>query len=302
MAVVLVAAVALQDAPAAATIVRFDTSLGSVDVRLYDTATPLSVENFLDYVAAGVYADSIVHRSVPGFVVQGGGYYFPPGGSGLDYIPEFASVPNEPGISNLRGTIAYAKLGGDPNSATSEWFFNLEDNSANLDYQNGGFTVFGRVLGDGMDVVDAIAALGVVIWGPFDELPVLDVDAVVERNYLLASDLVFVNGISVRTLPDGDYNRDGTVDAADYGVWKNSFGSTTNAAADGNGDGVVDAADYTIWHDNMAMGGSGSLTIAVVPEPGTIGLVAAGIAALVLLVGERRRWLPTQASRAPAAR
>jgi len=70
-------------------------------------------------------------------------------------------VPNEfsPSRSNVRGTIAMAKLDGDPDSATNEWFINLGDNSANLDKQNGGFTVFGRVLDPGMDVVDTIAAL-----------------------------------------------------------------------------------------------------------------------------------------------
>ncbi|MEM6855626.1 MAG: hypothetical protein AAF593_14560, partial [Planctomycetota bacterium] len=73
----------------------------------------------------------------------------------------------------------------------------------------------------------------------------------------------------------GDYNLNGEVDAADYTVWADSFGSTTDLAADGNGDGVVDAADYTIWADNF---GAGSATApAVVPEPGMMGVVSCGL-------------------------
>ena len=84
-------------------------------------------------------------------------------------------MQNEPFISNIRGTIAMAKLGGDPNSATSQWFINLADNSANLDTQNGGFTVFGHVTGNGMSVADAIAMLNRVnVGSPFDALPVRD--------------------------------------------------------------------------------------------------------------------------------
>ena len=146
------------------TAVRFQTSVGTFDALLFDAQTPLTVANFLRYVTADDYYQTFVHRSIPGFVIQGGGY---DGRTGL-HIDTFPPVQNEPGISNTRGTIAMAKLGGDPNSATSEWFVNLTDNSANLDYQNGGFTVFGQIIGDGMDVVDQIASFNTVDYSGFD--------------------------------------------------------------------------------------------------------------------------------------
>ncbi len=137
------------------TAVEIRTSQGNFDVLLYDSLTPLTVANFLQYVTNGIYDNTIIHRSIADFVIQGGGY----DADTLLHIATYAAVQNEPGISNIRGTIAMAKLPGDPNSATSEWFVNLVNNSANLDSQNGGFTVFGYVINDGMDVVDAIAAL-----------------------------------------------------------------------------------------------------------------------------------------------
>jgi len=142
-----------------ASIVRFQTSLGPIDISLYTTAAPLTVANFLSYVNSGAYNQSFIHRSVPKFIIQGGGYVIK--GTSLNPITTNAPVINEYSTSrsNLRGTIAMAKLGNDPNSATSQWFFNLSDNSANLDNQNGGFTVFGKVLANGMSVVDSIAAL-----------------------------------------------------------------------------------------------------------------------------------------------
>ncbi|MCO7223431.1 peptidylprolyl isomerase [Pleionea sp. CnH1-48] len=145
-------------APSEATIVEFQTSMGSFQVNLYDETTPATVANFLAYVNAGSYENIIIHRSVPGFVVQGGGFAYN-GALPLNDIDSNPAVANEPKLSNVRGTIAMAKLSGNANSATNEWFFNLADNSANLDVQNGGFTVFGEVIGDGMQVVEAIAAL-----------------------------------------------------------------------------------------------------------------------------------------------
>jgi cyclophilin family peptidyl-prolyl cis-trans isomerase len=142
-------------------VVRMETSGGNIDVELYDEQAPITVQNFLNYLRAGQYNSSFFHRSVPGFVIQAGGYRYVSGF--YVEIPRSDPIVNEydPSRSNLRGTIAMAKLSGDPDSATSEWFFNLDDNSANLDTQNGGFTVFGRVIGDGMTVVDAIANLRV---------------------------------------------------------------------------------------------------------------------------------------------
>lgn len=141
----------------ASTIVSMQTSLGEIDIQLFDQTAPKTVGNFLNYVNSGAYDNTFIHRSIPGFVVQGGGYTW--GSTSYTHIATNPPVVNEFSASNIRGTIAMAKLGTDPNSATSEWFFNLANNSANLDKQNSGFTVFGQVMGNGMQVVDAIAAL-----------------------------------------------------------------------------------------------------------------------------------------------
>jgi len=153
------------------TVVNFDTVLGQFRVELYNAAAPLTVANFLNYVAGGDYASTVIHRVVPDFVVQAGGYAYP----GWQHIPTDPPVVNEFSISNTRGTLAMAKMSGDPNSATSEWFFNLVDNSASLDGSNGGYTVFGRVLDNGMSVVDAIAAVPTFAFAsPFAELPLIN--------------------------------------------------------------------------------------------------------------------------------
>ncbi|MEQ9453523.1 MAG: peptidylprolyl isomerase [Phycisphaeraceae bacterium] len=129
------------------------------DVDLFETQTPITVANFRAYADSGDWVNTLIHRAVSGFIIQGGGFNINPASDAIGDVTSRGQIQNEPGISNTRGTIAMAKVGGNPNSATSEWFFNLGDNSANLDNQNGGFTAFGEVLGDGMDVIDAIAAL-----------------------------------------------------------------------------------------------------------------------------------------------
>lgn len=130
-----------------ATIVEFVTSQGNIKVNLFDQSTPKTVDNFLQYVDENHYNNSVIHRVVSDFVVQGGGYEFTGNWPLTALIPN-ASVVNEPVYSNVKGTIAMAKRGNDENSATNQWFFNLEDNSQNLDVQNGGFTAFGQIIGD----------------------------------------------------------------------------------------------------------------------------------------------------------
>lgn len=158
------------------TVSRLATPQGNVDVALYVKDAPLSAANFLNYVTSGRYDNTIFHRYEPGFVLQGGSVKADGG-----EVEAFGSVRNEfsASRSNVAGTVAFAKLpsfqdlngngqkdageldipGGGPDSATAGFFFNLGNNAANLDQQNGGFTVFGRVLGNGMTVVENLAAL-----------------------------------------------------------------------------------------------------------------------------------------------
>jgi len=172
--VIIILALALSaTGPVLASSVTLTTVLGDVVIELYDEETPETVANFLNYVRDGDFNSSFIHRSVNDFIIQGGGFTYID--AAVSAIPKDPPVINEPGISNLRGTIAMAKVSGNANSATSQWFINLGDNSGGLDNQNGGFTVFGKVLGDGMQVVDAIAALPIVnASGFFGELPVID--------------------------------------------------------------------------------------------------------------------------------
>jgi peptidyl-prolyl cis-trans isomerase A (cyclophilin A) len=137
-------------ASAANTVVQFDTSLGSFQISLEDDSVPVTVANFLDYVQKQSYTNTIIHRSVSNFVIQGGGFY-----TDFSSVPQSAPIVNESSLLNARGTIAMART-NDLNSATSQWFINTVDNT-NLDAAK--YAVFGHVLGDGMKVVDAIAAL-----------------------------------------------------------------------------------------------------------------------------------------------
>jgi cyclophilin family peptidyl-prolyl cis-trans isomerase len=149
-----------------------ETPLGDIEIELLEADAPNTVANFLNYLENGRYDKTFIHRSVPGFVIQGGGFTY------IDdvvrSVETYPAIENEFKVSNTRGTVAMAKLGGQPDSATSQWFINIDDNTG-LDTNNGGFTVFARVIGDGMEVADAINQLQRVnAGGSFGELPVID--------------------------------------------------------------------------------------------------------------------------------
>jgi cyclophilin family peptidyl-prolyl cis-trans isomerase len=168
-------------------------------VALHDTATPKTVRNFLGYVARRDYDSSYIHRNIGGFIFQGGGYTPATTGAAPTAWKEVTArhpVQNEPGISNTPYTIAFAKrkqlLSGEPgtprDSATAEWFFNVGAlNPGNLDFQNGGFTAFGEVVGTGgRGLVNGVNNLATknynaVITGPagdaFSDVPVLETKA-----------------------------------------------------------------------------------------------------------------------------
>jgi peptidyl-prolyl cis-trans isomerase A (cyclophilin A) len=172
-------------------VVCMDTNLGEFCVRLFPEDAPLTVANFLKYVNDGDYNGTFIHRSVSGFVVQGGGFSFVTG-QGIVEVPKDPPVVNEFKRSNIRYTLAMAKSEGNPNSATSEWFINLADNSENLNNQNSGFTVFAEVV-TGFSVVDAIARqpsfdLTNVLGGAFGAVPLLDFD-----SNIVSTDFITIN-------------------------------------------------------------------------------------------------------------
>ena len=151
--------VLIQTNVVAAPFLNVKTSLGDFTIELFEQTTPGTVNNFLQYVDSGRYSKTVIHRSVADFIIQGGWLIYNADSQSLEPILLDETLENEYKMSNVRGTIAMAKLGSNPNSASSQWFVNLGDNSANLNAQNGGFTVFGRVVGEGMRIVDQIAKI-----------------------------------------------------------------------------------------------------------------------------------------------
>jgi cyclophilin family peptidyl-prolyl cis-trans isomerase len=142
------------------TVVRLETNYGVIDIELFNAATPITVSNFLNYVKSGRYGDTFFHRSAihPNpFVIQGGGFAFSDA-TGESAIATDLPITNEASRSNLARTVAMART-NDPNSATSQFFINLVDNTfLNPSTGNAGYAVFGKVI-QGWDTVMTIQGL-----------------------------------------------------------------------------------------------------------------------------------------------
>jgi len=174
---ILLAAPTCLWAETSASLVVLETSKGEVKIELLSEQAPKTTANFLTYVDAGYYDDTVFHRVIEGFVVQGGGFT-----PELDLKPTLEPVPIETknGLTNDRGTVAMARQ-WDQDSATSQFFFNLSDNEKlNRTAHNYGYTVFGRVI-EGMEVIDRIARVQTSTRGQMRDVPILPV--FLERAY-----------------------------------------------------------------------------------------------------------------------
>jgi len=150
-------------------IVELETSKGNIVIELNEQVAPVTVRNFLGYVETGFYDGTIFHRVIPGFMIQGGGFT-----KQMIQKKTLNPIINEArnGLSNKRGTISMARS-SNPDSATSQFFINHRDNDF-LDYiddSKPGYAVFGTVI-EGMDVVDAIAAVETTTRNGMDDVPV----------------------------------------------------------------------------------------------------------------------------------
>jgi cyclophilin family peptidyl-prolyl cis-trans isomerase len=148
--------------------ITIKTNHGDIKVELFDEKAPITCENFRQYVTDGFFNDTIFHRVIPNFMIQGGGME-----ADMSQKQTRAPIKNEAdnGESNRRGTLAMART-MDVNSATAQFFINLRDNDF-LDHgtRDFGYAVFGKVV-DGMDVVDAIAAVPTGNMGGHQDVPV----------------------------------------------------------------------------------------------------------------------------------
>jgi cyclophilin family peptidyl-prolyl cis-trans isomerase len=153
--------------PSARPVVALETSLGTIKIALDRDKAPVTVENFLQYVRSGHYDGTIFHRVIPNFMIQGGGF-----DSGMQQKPTKPPIKNEAsnGLKNRRGTVAMART-NDPDSATSQFFINVKDNTM-LDYgmRNAGYAVYGEVV-EGMDVVARIVAVPTTTRAPHADVP-----------------------------------------------------------------------------------------------------------------------------------
>jgi peptidyl-prolyl cis-trans isomerase A (cyclophilin A) len=148
--------------------IKFETSEGDILIECFPEEAPITVENFLQYVDDGFFNETIFHRVLPGFVIQGGGFT-----ADMERKETRDKIENEAdnGLNNERGTLSMART-SEVDSATSQFFVNLSDNTS-LDHGEGnfGYAVFAKVA-EGMDVVDKIAATETANAGMHENVPI----------------------------------------------------------------------------------------------------------------------------------
>ena len=152
------------------TIINVKTSLGDIKLELFNDKAPITTENFKKYIESDYFANSIFHRVIKDFMVQGGGFTME-----MEEKETMSPIKNEANnmVSNERGTIAMART-NDPHSASAQFFINLKDNVF-LDFksettQGWGYCVFGKVI-EGMEVIDKIAIVDTGSYGPHQDVP-----------------------------------------------------------------------------------------------------------------------------------
>ena len=258
-------------------VVTFQTNFGDIPIELFADQAPNTVASFLDYVNDDDYIDSFIHRSVPGFIIQGGGFItsettFNQATTVVTPVPTDPPILNEGnGVgnrSNLRGTISTAQQGGNINTFTSQWFVNLGDNDAtsafnNLD--NVPHVVFGNVLD--MTVPDLIATLGIfdiraeTANGALSAVPLSDTPASLNGNF------VVVSGVTVSIVPSStSTDIDGNDVIFGAGGADSLFGSDGDDTITGDGgDDTLDGSagnDQFTWNNgdgsDMIDGGDGT--------------------------------------------
>ena len=155
-------------------LITIETTKGTIKIELDADKAPITVENFLSYVNDGFFDNTIFHRVIPNFMIQGGGFE-----SGMNQKETKAQIKIEAdnGLGNDRGTVAMART-NDPNSASSQFFINLKDNGflnhTSPTDQGWGYCVFGKVT-DGMDVVDDMATVSTGNTGGHGDVPTEDI-------------------------------------------------------------------------------------------------------------------------------
>lgn len=263
----LLVALALAVVPAglSGTLAQFRTAFGDIEIELYDQDKPVTVQNFIRYVQSGAYENGFAHRLVPNFIIQGGGYTITNRNTAnwdVMAVPTFPPITNEfavgPRLSNVYGTIAMAKISGNTNSATSQWFINLTNNPA-LDAANTNnlFVVFGRVI-QGTNILNRFNSFrywpgttqttNLVLlnqfFPPLNEWPVLKLTSTPSGLYLSDTNLVYVDVTLLQV----------AVESLAGGARKISW----NSAA-----GLINIVEYTTafppyWNTLVATNGTGA--------------------------------------------